>query len=85
MLCAARSVLITLPNAPEQIRVGAPRDVRVVTAGAPPAAATIQRMEGDFGWQLTQFYGLTETAPFITVCEPRPEHALLSAEERDNA
>ena len=81
ILCAAPSVLIMLANAPEQIRVGAPRDVRVVTAGAPPAAATIQRMEGDFGWQLIQFYGLTETAPFITVCEPRPEHALLSAEE----
>ena len=23
---------------------------------------------------LTQVYGLTETAPFITICEPRPEH-----------
>src|SRR5262245_10854864 len=80
MLCAAPTVLITLANAPEHVRRGAPRDVRVVTAGAPPAAATIQRMEGDFGWRLTQVYGLTETAPFITVCEPRPEHAALSAE-----
>jgi fatty-acyl-CoA synthase len=26
---------------------------------------------------VTQLYGLTETAPFITVCEPRPEHADL--------
>jgi fatty-acyl-CoA synthase len=56
--------------------------VRVVTAGAPPAAATIQRVEGDFGWVLTQVYGLTETAPFITVCEPRPEHDRLTPEER---
>jgi fatty-acyl-CoA synthase len=39
-------------------------------------------MEGEFGWDVTQVYGLTETAPFITVCEPRPEHALLSLEER---
>jgi fatty-acyl-CoA synthase len=81
MLCAAPTVLIMLANAPEPLRSAAPRDVRVVTAGAPPAAATIQRMEGDFGWHLTQVYGLTETAPFITVCEPLPEHALLSRED----
>jgi fatty-acyl-CoA synthase len=56
--------------------------VKVITAGAPPAAATIERMEGEFGWEVTQVYGLTETAPFITVCEPRPEHQDLSATER---
>jgi fatty-acyl-CoA synthase len=82
MLCAAPTVLIALANAPEDARRTAPRGVRVVTAGAPPAAATIQRMEGDFGWQLTQVYGLTETSPFITVCEPRPEHQQLSPEDR---
>ena len=80
MLCAAPTVLIALANAPEHLRQGDSRALRVVTAGAPPAAATIQRMEGDFGWRLTQVYGLTETAPFITVCEPRPEHSALSAE-----
>jgi fatty-acyl-CoA synthase len=80
LLCAAPTVLIGLANAPENIRRGVPKGVRVVTAGAPPAAATIQRMEGEFGWTLTQVYGLTETAPFITVCEPRPEHTHLSAE-----
>ena len=31
---------------------------------------------------MTQAYGLTETAPFITVCEPRPEHEKLTPEER---
>src|SRR5207302_271677 len=44
--------------------------------------ATIERMEGEFGWILTHIYGLTETAPFITVCELRPEHCLLSSQER---
>ncbi len=53
-----------------------------MTAGAPPAAATIERVEGELGWTLTHVYGLTETAPFITVCEPRPEHAALSPAER---
>jgi fatty-acyl-CoA synthase len=81
-LCAAPTVLIGLANAPEDVRGDVPPGVRVVTAGAPPAAATIERLEGSFGWEVTQVYGLTETAPFITVCEPRPEHAKLSQEER---
>jgi len=81
-LCAAPTVLISLANAPEEVRQQAPKGIRVVTAGAPPAAATIQRMEGELGWHVTQVYGLTETAPFITVCEPRPEHETLSLEQR---
>lgn len=82
MLCAAPTVLIRLANAPEEVRRVAPRGVRVFTAGAPPAAATIARIEGDLGWEITHVYGLTETSPFITICEPRPEHARLSAEQR---
>src|SRR5262249_19715451 len=46
-LCAAPTVLISLANAPDPLRNRAPRGIRVVTAGAPPAAATIQRMEGE--------------------------------------
>ena len=80
-LCAAPTVLISLANAPEQVRGEVPAAVRVVTAGAPPAAATIERLEGEFGWEVTQVYGLTETAPFITICAPLPEHeALLPAD-----
>jgi fatty-acyl-CoA synthase len=56
--------------------------VRVNTAGAPPAAATIERLEDELGWTVTQLYGLTETSPAITVCEPRPEHADLSTAQR---
>jgi fatty-acyl-CoA synthase len=82
MLYAAPTVLIALANAPEEVRRGVPRGVRVVTAGAPPAAATIQRLEDEFGWCLTQAYGLTETAPFITICEPLPEHDRLPPEDR---
>ena len=82
LLCAAPTVLIPLANAPTNVRARAPRGVRVVTAGAPPAAATIERIEGELGWTITHVYGLTETSPFITVCEPRPEHERLSAAER---
>lgn len=82
MLCAAPTVLIAIANAPAELRAGAPRGVRVLTAGAPPAAATIERVEGELGWEITHVYGLTETAPFITVCEMLPEHARLSPAER---
>jgi len=82
VLCAAPTILIAIANAQEDLRRLAPRGIRVVTAGAPPAAATIERIEGELGWTVTQVYGLTETSPFITVCEPRPEHASLSRPER---
>jgi len=81
-LCAAPTVLISLANAPAEVRGQVPPGVRVVTAGAPPAAATIERLEEQFGWEVTQVYGLTETAPFITVCAPLPEHEKLSPAER---
>ena len=81
ILCAAPTVLIGIANGPAERRRTLRRGVRVVTAGAPPAAATIARVEGELGWQITQVYGLTETAPFITICEPRPEDALLSPDQ----
>lgn len=82
MFCAAPTVLIGIANAPAELRATAPRGIRLFTAGAPPAAATIERIEGELGWRLTQVYGLTETAPFITICEERPEHQKLSLAER---
>src|SRR5213595_3496812 len=82
LLCAAPTVLISLANAPAELRRLAPRGIRVLTAGAPPAASTIQRLEEELGWTITHVYGLTETAPFITVCEPRAEHASLPMSER---
>ena len=82
MLCAAPTVLISLANAESSVRSNARRGVRVLTAGAPPAASTIERLEGELGWTVTQVYGLTETTPFITVCESRAEHEQLSISER---
>src|SRR5450631_488456 len=82
ILCAAPTVLISLANAPEDLRRLAPKGIRVFTGGAPPAASTIQRLEEELGWTIIHIYGLTETAPFITVCEPRPEHVPLSISDR---
>ena len=81
-LCSAPTVLIALANAPAQARGEVPAGVRVVTAGAAPAAATIERLEGEFGWEVTHVYGLTETSPFITVCAPLPEHDDLAPADR---
>ena len=81
-LSAAPTVLISLANAPAGVRGEVLPGVVVITAGAPPAAATIERLEGEFGWDVTQVYGLTETAPFITVCAPLPEHEELKPADR---
>jgi acyl-CoA synthetase (AMP-forming)/AMP-acid ligase II len=82
ILCAAPTVLISLANAPKNLRQLAPKGIHVITAGAPSAASTIQRLEEELGWTITHVYGLTETAPFITVCEPRAEHTSLPISER---
>ena len=81
-LCAAPTVLIMLASAPAEAKALAPRGVGVMTAGAPPAAVTIQRIEEDLGWSVIQIYGLTETAPAISICEPRPEHAAGNRDAR---
>jgi len=81
-LCAAPTVLIALANTPADVRGDVQKGMHVITAGAAPAAATIERLEGDLGWDVTQVYGLTETAPFITICEPRPEHRRLAPVDR---
>jgi fatty-acyl-CoA synthase len=81
-LCAAPTVLIAIANGPDDLRSQLRRGVKVFTAGAPPAAATIERLETELGWEVTHVYGLTETAPFISICEPLPEHAALSRADR---
>lgn len=81
-LCAAPTVLIGLANASDEVRRGAPRGVRVLTAGAPPAAATIERVEGELGWQVIHVYGMTETSPFISICESRANDVALPLAER---
>jgi fatty-acyl-CoA synthase len=81
-LCAAPTVLIAIANGPEAARRNLPRGVRVITAGAPPAAATIERMESELGWDITHVYGLTETSPFISINESLPEHSQLSSSQR---
>ncbi|MGA2397821.1 MAG: long-chain-fatty-acid--CoA ligase [Steroidobacteraceae bacterium] len=81
-LCAAPTVLIGIANGPELERRRLRRGVKLFAAGAPPAAATIECLECQLGWEVTHVYGLTETTPFISICEPLPEHAALTPSER---
>jgi fatty-acyl-CoA synthase len=56
--------------------------VRIIVAGAPPPSKTIARVEEELGWEFNQIYGLTETAPLLTVNRPRAEFDDLDAGER---
>lgn len=63
-------------------RAALPRDARVATAGSAPPMALIKGMQEQFGWQVIQIYGLTETAPFLTVSKVKPHMRDWPAEEK---
>jgi len=68
--CMAPTVLRIILDYPDKSKHDLPSDVRFVLAGAPPPAAFIERLETELGWTFLQIYGLTETAPLLTVCHP---------------
>jgi fatty-acyl-CoA synthase len=55
---------------------------RMVVAGAPPPTRTIERIETELGWEFIQIYGLTETAPLLTINRTRAEWDDLAPGER---
>jgi fatty-acyl-CoA synthase len=55
---------------------------RVVVAGAPPPTRTIERVETELGWEFIQIYGLTETAPLLTINRTRAEWDDLGPADR---
>jgi fatty-acyl-CoA synthase len=68
--CMAPAVLATILNYPDKSKHDIRSRPRFVVAGAPPPAAFIERLEHELGWQFIQIYGLTETAPILTVSMP---------------
>ncbi|WP_281991290.1 AMP-binding protein [Sulfitobacter geojensis] len=60
-------VLNMLVNAPDSERRAFDHKVEVFTAGAPPAPATLSKIE-QLGFNITQVYGLTETYGHVTEC-----------------
>jgi fatty-acyl-CoA synthase len=84
LLCGAPAVAAMVLDAAQQWDGPVPgRDqVRIVVAGAPPPTRTIERIEAELGWEFVQIYGLTETAPLLTMNRRRAEHDGLTPAER---
>jgi len=84
VMCGAPAVLAMVLDAAANWDGPIPgRDrVRVVVAGAPPPTRTIERIETELGWEFIQIYGLTETAPLLTVNRRRSEWDDLDTAER---
>ncbi|MDA8080070.1 MAG: AMP-binding protein [Actinomycetota bacterium] len=87
LLCGApavwASVLDAATKRSEEGRGNPGRDlVRVVAAGAPPPSRTIERIEGELGWEFIQLYGLTETSPLLTINRATKEWDVLDQVEK---
>ncbi len=84
MMCAAPAVVNAALDAVATWDGPIPgRDrVRIIVAGAPPPTRTIERVLTDLGWEFIQIYGLTETAPLLTVNRLRGEWDGLSPNEQ---
>ena len=65
-------VLNMIVNAAEEERRAFDHQIEVFTAGAPPAPATLAKIEA-LGFNITQVYGLTETYGHVTECIWRAE------------
>ena len=84
LLCGAPAVVAAILDAAAEWDGPIPgRDrVRMVVAGAPPPTRVIERMETELGWEFIQIYGLTETAPLLTMNRRRVEWDDLDPAER---
>lgn len=77
-MCGAPAVLTTLVDDDNKRRV---KNLRIVTAGAPPSPTIITRCE-NIGVEVTHVYGLTESYGPFTVCESQPEWADMTVRRR---
>ncbi len=74
LMCGAPAVVNAILDAAGDLDVVPGRDrTRIVVAGAPPPTRTIERVETELGWEFIQIYGLTETAPLLTMNRTRTE------------
>jgi acyl-CoA synthetase (AMP-forming)/AMP-acid ligase II len=72
LMCGAPAVVAAILNAAAARRerdepVPGAGTVRIVVAGAPPPSRSIEQIEAELGWEFIQIYGLTETAPLLTI------------------
>ena len=79
--CGAPIVLNMILNADEELLAKLPKNIKAMTAGAPPPAAVIKGIE-NLGIEITQSYGLTEVYGPCVVSEWKDEWNDKSPDER---
>jgi acyl-CoA synthetase (AMP-forming)/AMP-acid ligase II len=87
LLCGAPAVVAAILDAAavrtrEGRTIPGRGTVRIVVAGAPPPSKSIERIETELGWEFIQIYGLTETAPLLTVNRAPSEWDEVTPAER---
>ncbi len=87
LMCGAPAVVAAILTAAADRRaagvtVPGAGTARIVVAGAPPPSKTIERVETELGWEFIQIYGLTETAPLLTINRAPAEWDALEPAER---
>jgi acyl-CoA synthetase (AMP-forming)/AMP-acid ligase II len=87
LMCGAPAVVAAILDAASRRRergeeVPGRGRVRMVVAGAAPPSKVIERVETELGWEFIQIYGLTETAPLLTINRARSEWDDLDSAER---
>lgn len=80
-LCGAPVVLSMIANADPSERKPLPCRVEILTAGSPPPAAVLLKIE-ELGFSVTHGYGLTETGGLVVTCAWKTGWNKLPAEER---
>ncbi len=80
-LCGAPIVMNLLLNSAEAASFDLSRRIQIMTAGAAPPAAVLERMD-KLGFDVTHTYGLTEVYGPVTVCDWHPEWSALPVEEQ---
>ena len=80
-LCGAPVVMAMMLSGDDALWDAIAHPVKMMTAGAAPPAAVLERMEAR-GVEVTHVYGLTEVYGPAAVCEWRPEWDGLPADEK---
>ena len=84
LMCGAPAVVAAILDAASEWKGPIPGSgrTRIVVAGAPPPTSIIERVETELNWEFIQIYGLTETAPLLTMSRGRAEWYDLTSQER---